>query len=488
MDYYNVLGIPIDATPEEVRSAYFDAARRLHPDANPGPGARDQFLAIQQAYEVLRNDRRRAEYDASLPLHNRERAKVLLTAKHSRSVIPLLDEAQLFYVLLNIACTAELDTTRIPPVSVCMVLDKSTSMSGQRMDMVKSNILQMVGTLRPHDIFSLVAFSDRADVVIPPSRISAMGRIETTVHALQTGGATEIFRGLQAGVDLLRRTSDAKMSRHLIFMTDGHTYGDEENALELAQRAADEGITISAFGIGNEWNDVFLDKLVLPSGGVCNYVTSTADLSNFAVQRLKTFEVLYARNLILEYESDPGIELRGAYRISPDIAELPLSGAIPLGNLQFGKSIEVLMEFHLPPFEQDVEETTLMRGKIRMDVPSLQVVNSRLLFDFKKQVKISLGRENPPTQIVEAMSRLSLYRLQDKARLEVAEGKVLDAAKHLHYLATHLLAKGDRELAHTVLLEAENVKQNNRYSEEGDKRIKYGTRSLLMLPAPEQKP
>ena len=488
MDYYNVLGIPIDATPEEVRAAYFEAARHLHPDANPGPGAKDQFLSIQQAYEVLRNDRRRAEYDASLPLYSRERARVSINSKHSRTIIPLLDEPQLFYVLLEITCTAELDTTRIPPVSVCMVFDRSTSMRGQRMDMVKANILQMVGSLRPHDIFSLVAFSDRADVVIPPTRVSNMGRIEMMVHSIQASGATEIFQGLQAGVDLLRRSTDSKMSRHLIFMTDGHTYGDEEATLHLAQRAADENITISAFGIGSEWNDAFLDKMVAPSGGVCHYVNTTADLSTFIVQRLKTFEILYARNLLMEFDSDAGIELRAAYRIRPDMAELPTAQSIPLGNLQYGKSIAILLEYLLPPFNQDMEEISLMRGKIKMEVPSLQVINSRLLFDFKKQVRISLGRENPPPQIVDAMSRLSLYRLQEKARSEVAEGKVLEASQHLHHLATHLLAKGDRELAHTVLLEAEHIKQNSRYSEEGDKRIKYGTRSLLMLPAPEQTP
>ena len=59
-------------------------------------------------------------------------------------------------------------------------------------------------------------------------------------------------------------------------------------------------------------------------------------------------------------------------------------------------------------------------------------------------------------------------------------------AQHLQYLATHLLAEGDRELAHTVLVEAEHIQQSHRFSQEGDKRIKYGTRALLLLPGPEQ--
>jgi len=78
------------------------------------------------------------------------------------------------------------------------------------------------------------------------------------------------------------------------------------------------------------------------------------------------------------------------------------------------------------------------------------------------------------------MSRLTLYRLQERARQEVEAGSVQKATKHLQYLATHLLAQGDRELAHTVLVEAEHIQQSRRFSKDGDKRIKYGTRGLLL--------
>jgi Ca-activated chloride channel homolog len=82
--------------------------------------------------------------------------------------------------------------------------------------------------------------------------------------------------------------------------------------------------------------------------------------------------------------------------------------------------------------------------------------------------------------IVEAMSKLTLYRMQEKVRAEVNEGQIDKATKHMHYLATHLLSQGDRELAHTVLIEAEHIQQSRRLSNEGEKRIKYGTRALLL--------
>ena len=66
-DLYQALGVPRDAAPEEIRAAYFDLARRYHPDANPDPNVREQFLVIQRAYEILANAEKKSNYDESLP-------------------------------------------------------------------------------------------------------------------------------------------------------------------------------------------------------------------------------------------------------------------------------------------------------------------------------------------------------------------------------------------------------------------------------------
>jgi Ca-activated chloride channel family protein len=92
----------------------------------------------------------------------------------------------------------------------------------------------------------------------------------------------------------------------------------------------------------------------------------------------------------------------------------------------------------------------------------------------------------PPQAIVQSMSRLTLYRMQEKARSEVLAGQAGKATRHLQQLATHLLAQGERDLAHTVLMEAESINKNQQFSEEGDKRIKYGTRALLLPPHTER--
>jgi len=67
VDYYDTLGLSRDATLEEIRAAYFDAAKRLHPDVNPTKAANEAFLLVQEAYDLLINPMKRAAYDATLP-------------------------------------------------------------------------------------------------------------------------------------------------------------------------------------------------------------------------------------------------------------------------------------------------------------------------------------------------------------------------------------------------------------------------------------
>lgn len=63
---YHVLGVPPNATDDEIKKVYRSLAMRFHPDRNQEPGADVRFKAIVKAYEVLSDPARREEYNQSL--------------------------------------------------------------------------------------------------------------------------------------------------------------------------------------------------------------------------------------------------------------------------------------------------------------------------------------------------------------------------------------------------------------------------------------
>ncbi|HEY3474846.1 MAG TPA: DnaJ domain-containing protein, partial [Anaerolineales bacterium] len=147
-DYYSLLGLTRDASQEEIKRAYFEAAQKLHPDKNTAAGETELFLGVQQAYEVLSNPARRKQYDATLSPEE----KLILPYTHhviySRPNLVHLDEGQMIYFILELGPPDEARAAPSPPLNVCLVLDRSTSMQGEKMDIVKATAIQVLRNLR----------------------------------------------------------------------------------------------------------------------------------------------------------------------------------------------------------------------------------------------------------------------------------------------------------------------------------------------------
>lgn len=486
-EYYNILKIPLDATAEEIRAAYFSATRAYHPDVNPSPEARQMFIRVQEAYEVLSNPQRRATYDAGIPPDHRQPPPIAIEWVLSRQVLPRLREPQLVYALLNLRVTTPADPSKAPPAHICLVVDRSTSMRGERIEMVKRSIAHLVQNLRPNDLISLIAFSDRAEVILHATPAQHQIDILHHINQIQVGGGTEILHGLETAINLSRYANHANnIFTQVWLITDGHTYGDEQACVELAATVRRDGIVINAFGIGEDWNDDFLDALTSIAGGNTHYVRSPEDLLAYFERKGRSARQVFARGLELHFISEGGGNLRYAFKVAGDVAPLPLEIPIPMGDLYYDEKMSVVLEFLLPPLSPEITSLNLMRGKLMMEVPAFEARYWRLPFTISCEVGEEVGSMIVPETLLQALSRLTLYRMQEKARQEIATGEVSRAARRLQYLATHLLAKGERSLARTVLLEAEHLQRTHQLSGERGKQIKYGTRSLLMLPEPRK--
>ena len=98
-DFYALLGVTRDASQEEIKRAYFNAAQKLHPDKNTAAGETELFLDVQQAYETLSNPRRRMQYDATLPPEENPSFPYRYKVLFSRLNLVRLDEPQMLYFI-----------------------------------------------------------------------------------------------------------------------------------------------------------------------------------------------------------------------------------------------------------------------------------------------------------------------------------------------------------------------------------------------------
>jgi Ca-activated chloride channel family protein len=482
--FYDRLGLPPDASPEEIRHAYRQLVLHLHPDTNVNAGDTQLFMDIQTAYEQLSDPRKKAAYDSNLTPQAYPESPLTIKTSYSRPSVTRLSEPQLIYSLIEMSILPDTNLwLSATPLNIVMVVDCSTSMQGIRLDAVKQTSIDLLHKLQPNDIFSLVKFNDFAELLIAPVVVSDLRHAEMKIQLLQAGGGTEIFKGLELGFKQVSTNLSPQRVNHIILITDGRTYGDEDNCKQLAQQAADLGIGISALGIGAEWNDQFLDHLTSSTGGICKFIPDGGDIGGSILDEISRLSSSLTEQLSYQFNIPNYIELCSVYRLQPDASPLEPVSPLVLGCMPRQGIMSLMFEFIITNIPSDQNSLTLASGFINYEIPrhtkKTRYVD-RLAFD--RKVSAEQVKNLPPTGILNAITFLSLYQMQERARDEMDRGDIYSAAHYMENMATRLLQKGERILAQSVLDEVSHIRNNRSFSEDGEKRIKYGTRSLL-LPA-----
>jgi len=481
-DYYALLGVGKSAKDQEIEEAYRALRDSLQPETAAGEQKPEQLQRLQEAYEVLSDPKKRASYDrwrAQEDLAGEPAINLQVMLSHSS--LSCLDEEQALYALLEITPSPHIEVRRLP-LNLCLVLDRSTSMQGLRLQRVKEATHYIIDYLDDDDILSLVTFSDRAEVVLSGERLVDRARVKAQVSAIRSSGGTEIFQGLQAGLRELERARGADTVNHLILLTDGQTYGDEDKCLLAADRASRHQIGISTMGIGQDWNDKLLDEIAQRSGGTSAYIDSAAKVTSFFRDKVHSLVNVFARELRYTLTLGEGISIKDSFRVSPYIARLQeREGGFHLGQLTTDEPMAILLEFLIAP--RPPGRYRLFQLELVGDVPVLGRQSERI----KREVDVRFAptrelEETVPPRIVSALGKLAIFKMQEKTLGDLERGEVEQASQRLETMATRLLNIGELELAKSALLEAGRLARTGHLSPEGRKKIRYGTRSLSLLP------
>jgi Ca-activated chloride channel family protein len=484
LDPYSILGVSRNATDEDIKKAYRKLAQRLHPDKNPGNiGAALQFQDVSLAYDVLSDPSKRKKYEQQVlekEANNTDTYFTLRVTPSRRALAPLPEE-QVLYLLAEIFPSPVANKAeKVEAVlNLCLVIDTSNSMKGARIERVKIAAQRIIDNLSANDVLSVVAFNDRASVIIPAERAVDKASLKARISMINPAGGTEIYQGLQEGFKQVQKFATPRSVNSILLLTDGHTYGDQEACLTIANQAMNGGIVISCMGLGHDWNDEFLDQIASITGGSSTFINSADSVIRFLNDHVRSLANVFADKMQLTVAPDPDIHLEMAFRLAPNPQPLSIDNhVIPLSSLQPNRPISVLLQFLLPA-NLTVNFRTLARLVVSGEILQNQSPSFKSVSDLSIEVTETPVSDEPPGAIMDALSKLTLYRLQERAKESLARGDIAEATRRLNNLATRLLELGETNLAQQTLVEAQKVAQTRAFSAQARMTIKYETRALL---------
>jgi len=147
--------------------------------------------------------------------------------------------------------------------ALSLVIDRSGSMSGQKIEICKSAAIATVELLSSKDYVAVVSFDSAARTVVPMTRVSSKSTINSQISTLNSGGGTNMMPGMTTGREALAGVK-AKV-KHMIVLSDGQTQGSGFEALAAQMKA--EGMTISTVAVGSGSHAQLLQGVATAGGG-----------------------------------------------------------------------------------------------------------------------------------------------------------------------------------------------------------------------------
>lgn len=408
--------------------------------------------------------------------------EVTLHCLTNRPVFPTTPGPQTAYVLMQIKPAMNQTFSRTP-VNFSLVLDRSGSMVGEKIDSVKQAVAYVLDQLSADDLISIVLFNEHSLVALPAQHIQDVAQLKARVNALKAEGGTSMSKGMQDGLNELKKhTGPTRISRMLL-LTDGQTWDDEADCQHLASEAKLNGITITALGVGDDWNETLLDSIARNSAGRADYIDSPAKIVQIFQDEVRQLQDVVVQGVKAALRLSKGVEPRRIYRVIPDIIDLSHTALsdrdvlVDLGALDKQHGQSLLLEFILPP--RPAGRYRIAQADVSYTVPGAPVASETVRAD----IVITLSDDEAQTRqqvgtVMNIIERVTAYQLQVEAKEAAAAGDVARATRKLREAATRLLDMGEADLAGAASQEAKNLEKEGRMSSTGTKKLQYGTRKL----------
>lgn len=380
------------------------------------------------------------------------------------------ERPQKLYVAIRLSAEPTPDQPR-RPLNLSVVLDRSGSMAGAKLDYTRQALQFLIQHLSPQDIFSLVLYNEHVEVVLQPQPVTNKDFMVERVQRIRASGMTNLSGGWLQGCALLEQNLSDSMLNRVILMSDGlANKGVTQTAqlVSLARQKRETHIVTTAMGLGGDFNEDLLMEIAEAGGGAFYFIESPEAAPLIFQEELLDLLNVVGQNLTISLYPTPQISHTNqlnAYNMSTDGQRMSFS----LGDIYRGDVRQLMLELTVdaPP-----TPGALLLARAIIEYDEIDGGSSqRRTFELPIEIQV-IAPDAPPPPANDAVRRAVLLLQSARARREAVahadHGDYGRAAQVLRHAAAMIdqmqLPGGDLEEEHRVLLrQAEDMDRGAEY-------------------------
>ncbi len=214
-------------------------------------------------------------------------------------------------VKIDLAASTKGDHHKRAPLNLAIVLDRSGSMSGAKIEKTRQAAMQLVDRLGPDDYLSVVTYSDSVEVLFPTQKVEDKERLKSRISRIQASGGTALYAGVRAGADEVEKYFSSKRINRVILLSDGLANVGPKSPSDLRQlghQLSERGIAVTTVGVGDDYNEDLMAGLAESSDANYYYVKDTEKLSEIFAKELGELITVAAREIRIEITCPRGVK------------------------------------------------------------------------------------------------------------------------------------------------------------------------------------
>lgn len=235
-----------------------------------------------------------------------------------------------------------------PPVDVAFVLDRSGSMSGEKIVLAREAIVKGLGMLSPSDRSTIVVYDTEIDVVAPLSR-DGRRQAAADLALIDARGGTDLAAGWLTACMQLAEADTPGDLRKCLLMSDGQANHGITDHAELERHAAElraRGIITSTFGVGRDFDEELMTAVARAGGGQAYFIEHANQTLDLLTSELGETLDTVLRDVVLRLTVPAGVslEVMSDFTMTGDGS----TNEVRLGHMVSGQSLSVLVRVDCP--------------------------------------------------------------------------------------------------------------------------------------------